>query len=121
MESQTDVPAEFPLSFVLFSAEIMAPIWHDIAPPPCRIENKNCFIQFRVFGTPLNKLVTHTPYWTGLQIQFMRPSERLLNKWPEHVLLIFWGVKLDVVCEEQMIACQFICQAIDKYQEEKAV
>ncbi len=27
--------------------------------------------------------------------------------------------ELDVVCEEQMNVCQFICQAIDKYQEEK--
>ncbi len=30
-----------------------------------------------------------------------------------------WGDELDVVCEEQMIACQFIGQVIDKYQEGK--
>ncbi len=35
------------------------------------------------------------------------------------MLLTFWGDELDVVCEEQVIACQFICQVIDKYQEEK--
>ncbi len=27
------------------------------------------------------------------------------------------GDELDVVCEEQMIACMFICQVIDEYQE----
>ncbi len=35
------------------------------------------------------------------------------------MLLTSWGDELDVVCEEQMIACQFICLVIDKYQEEK--
>ncbi len=35
------------------------------------------------------------------------------------MLLASWGDVLDVVCKEQMIACQFICQFIDKYQEEK--
>ncbi len=35
------------------------------------------------------------------------------------MLLTSWGDELDVVCEEQMIACQFICKVIDKYQEEK--
>ncbi len=35
------------------------------------------------------------------------------------MLLTSWGDELDVVCDEQMIACQFICQIIDKYQERK--
>ncbi len=34
-------------------------------------------------------------------------------------MLTSWADELDVVCEEQMIACPFICQVIEKYQEEK--
>ncbi len=34
-------------------------------------------------------------------------------------MLTSWGDELDVVREEHMIACQFICLVIDKYQEEK--
>ncbi len=34
-------------------------------------------------------------------------------------MLTSWGDKLGVACEEQVIACQFICQIIEKYQEEK--
>ncbi len=48
------------------------------------------------------------PHTFNIKIPSTRPTEYLLDWWPQFVLLSSWGI----VCAEQMIAGQFICQVI---------